>query len=75
MTRFLKIIEVMWLIVAAVALITGIVRAANGQSWGSYVYITLFTACVAAFMFWFKKRNRRYMEAYYASKKRSGRES
>ena len=75
MSRFLRIIEIMWLVVAAIALTTGIVRAANGQNWGNYIYITLFTAAVAAFMFWFKRRNRRYMEAYYANKERSRWES
>ncbi len=65
MTRFLRIIEIMWLIAAALALGTGIYRAANGQTWGNYLYITLFTAGVAAFMYWFKKRNRRYMESYH----------
>jgi uncharacterized membrane-anchored protein len=75
MTRFLRIIEIMWLIVAAIALITGIVRVSNGQNWGNYLYITLFTAAVAGFMYWFKKRNRRYMEAYHREQAQQRRES
>lgn len=71
MTRFLRIIEIMWLIVAVVALGTGVYRAVNGQSWGSYLWITLFTGAVAGFMYWFKKRNREYMESYHRG--RSGR--
>lgn len=70
MSRFLRIIEIMWLIVALIALVTGIVRALKGQTWGNYLYITLFTGAVAGFMFWFKRRNRRYMEDYYAGKHR-----
>jgi uncharacterized membrane-anchored protein len=72
MSKFLRIIEVMWLVVAAIALTTAIVRAVNGQAWGNYLYITVFTGCVAGFMYWFKKRSRRYMEAYYAEKDRPG---
>ena len=65
----------MWLIVAVIALTTGVFRAINGQSWGNYIYITIFTGCVAGFMFWFKKRNRRYMEDYYARKENAERRS
>ncbi len=68
MTRFLRVIEVLWLIVAVVAAIVGVSRMMNGQNWGNYLYITLFTAGVAIFMYFFKKRNRRYMETYYKEK-------
>jgi mannose/fructose/N-acetylgalactosamine-specific phosphotransferase system component IID len=74
MTRFLRIIEIMWLVVAAIALGTAIYRASNGQSWGNYLWITVFTAAVAAFMYWFKKRNRRYMEAYHQEQARQAAE-
>ena len=72
MNRFLKVIEIMWLIVALVALVTAVLRASSGQSWGSYLYVTLFTGCLAAFMYWFKKRNRQYMESYHEGRKRDG---
>lgn len=66
--RFLRVIEVLWLVVAVVAGTVGITRMINGQNWGNYLYITLFTAGIAIFMYVFKKRNRKYMENYYAEK-------
>lgn len=68
MTQFLKIIEIMWAIVAVVAAVTAVVRATAGQSWGNYLYVSLFTACIAVFMYFFKKRNRHFMEDYYRRK-------
>ncbi|MFI5171589.1 MAG: hypothetical protein ACHQFW_04320 [Chitinophagales bacterium] len=66
--RLMKIFEVMWLVAAAVSLFMAISRGMNGQSYGNYIYITIFTSCVALFMYWFKKKNRKKMEAYYKKK-------
>jgi len=63
--RLMKIFEVMWLVTAAVPLVMAITRALNGQQYGNYIYITLFTGSVAYFMFRFKKRNRLYLEEHY----------
>lgn len=63
--RLMKIFEVMWLVAAAIALVMAITRASNGQTYGNYIYITIFTTCVAAFMYIFKKRNRKYLKEYY----------
>ena len=58
----------MWAVVAVVAATVGISRLVSGQSWGNYLWITLFTGGLAVFMYFFKKRNREYMETYYKSK-------
>ena len=64
--RLMKIFEIMWLITAAAALVMAVTRAINGQSYGSYIYITCFTGAVAFFMYRFKKKNRHYLESHYA---------
>lgn len=64
--RLMKIFEVMWLITAICALVMAITRGINGQSYGSYIYITCFTGAVALFMYRFKKKNRHYLESHYA---------
>lgn len=61
----MKIFEVMWLVAAAISLYMAISRAMKGESYGSYIYITIFTAAVAFFMYWFKKKNRKYLHNYY----------
>jgi archaellum biogenesis protein FlaJ (TadC family) len=67
-SKFLRILEVLWLIVAIIAGIVGVSRMMSGQNWGNYLYIMLFTGGVAIFMYVFKKRNRHFMENYYAEK-------
>ncbi len=64
----MKIFEVMWLVAAFISLYMAISRGMKGESYGSYIYITVFTAGVAGFMYWFKKRNRQYLKDYYAKK-------
>ncbi|MBC8046756.1 MAG: hypothetical protein H7Y00_08175 [Fimbriimonadaceae bacterium] len=64
----MKIFEVMWLIACIVAITMAITRASKGQAYGNYIYLTIFTGCVAAFMYWYKKRHRKYMEEYYKKK-------
>ncbi len=64
--RLMRIFEIMWLVTAIVALFMAISRALNGQSYGSYIYITCFTGAVAIFMYRFKKKNRKYLETHYA---------
>jgi|GEM_PF-666658 len=66
--KLMKIFEVMWLIVAFIALTLAITKAINGEAYGSYVYITIFTAGLAYFMYRFKKKNRKYLENYYRKK-------
>ncbi|HAE13349.1 MAG TPA: hypothetical protein DCG24_03910 [Bacteroidetes bacterium] len=58
----MKIFEVLWLAASLIALTMAIIRATSGQAYGNYIYITLFTAAVALFMYRFKKRNRLYLE-------------
>ncbi len=62
MLKLMKIFEGLWLFVCLVALTMAIVRAVNGQAYGNYIYITIFTAAVAYFMYRFKKKNRLYLE-------------
>ncbi len=71
--KLMKIFEVMWLVAAGISLVMVFVRASNGQNFGNYIYITIFTSCVAAFMYWFKKKNRKYHEAYYKKKEEEAR--
>ncbi len=66
--KLMKIFEVMWLIAAVISLTMVIIRSSNGQAYGNYIYITVFTTCVAVFMYWFKKKNRKYQEEYYKRK-------
>jgi len=68
MMRLMKIFEVLWLFASAVALTMAIIRASRGEAYGSYIYITIFTACVAGFMYRYKKKHRKYMEEYYRKK-------
>lgn len=63
--RLMKIFEIMWLVAAVIALFMAITRAANGLAYGNYIYITIFTTCIAIFMYIFKKRNRKYLQEYY----------
>ena len=63
--RLYKIFEIMWLVASFVSLTVLITRAMNGESYGNYIYITIFTASVAVFMYYFKKKNRKYMEKRY----------
>jgi len=58
----MKIFEWLWLGVSIIALVLAITKYLDGQAYGNYIYITLFTAGVALFMYRFKKRNRRYLE-------------
>ncbi|MFN0274261.1 MAG: hypothetical protein ACKVPJ_00825 [Chitinophagales bacterium] len=69
MLRIFKIFEVMWLVASAAAIIMAITRASKGQAYGNYIYLTVFTACVAGFMYWYKKRHRKYLEGYYKKKR------
>ena len=62
MLKLMKIFEWLWLCASLIALTMAITKYINGQAYGNYIYITLFTACVAMFMYWFKKRNRLYLE-------------
>ncbi len=55
----------MWLIACIVSLVVLVTRAINGESYGNYIYITLFTGAIAIFMYYFKKKNRKYMEERY----------
>lgn len=64
--RLMRIFEIMWLITAIAAAVMAVTRAINGQSFGSYIYITCFTGAVAFFMYRFKKKNRHYLESHYA---------
>jgi peptidoglycan/LPS O-acetylase OafA/YrhL len=73
MSKFLRIIEILWAVVAVVAAATAISRAVSGQEWGSYLYVTLFTGTLAVFMYFFKKRNRKYMEEYYRKQQEEAR--
>jgi len=66
--KLMKIFEVMWLVAAVISLTMVIIRSSNGQAYGNYIYITVFTTCVAVFMYWFKKKNRKYQEEYYKRK-------
>jgi len=66
--KLMKIFEVMWLVAAVISLTMVIIRYSNGQAYGNYIYITVFTTCVAVFMYWFKKKNRKYQEEYYKRK-------
>lgn len=59
----------MWLIACAAAIYMAISRASKGQTYGNYIYLTVFTACVAGFMYWYKKRHRKYLEGHYKKKK------
>jgi O-antigen/teichoic acid export membrane protein len=66
--RLMKIFEVLWLVVAVIALVLAVTKGLNGESYGSYVFITIFTAGIAYFMYRFKKKNRKYLESYYKKK-------
>lgn len=68
MLRLMKIFEVLWLIASIIALTEAIIKFRNGEAYGNYIYITIFTACVAGFMYYYKKKHRKYMEAYYRKK-------
>jgi len=65
MLKLMKIFELLWLMVSVIALTMAVVRAVNGQAFGNYIYITIFTAGVAYFMYRFKKKNRLYLENRY----------
>jgi hypothetical protein len=69
MLKVFKIFEVMWLVACMGAVIMAITRAGRGEAYGNYIYLTVFTACVAGFMYWYKKRHRKYLEKYYKEKK------
>ncbi len=71
MMRLMKIFEVLWLIVSIIALTMCIIKAVKGEAYGNYIYITIFTAGVALFMYRFKKKNRLYLEKYYRDKLKS----
>lgn len=73
--RLMKIFEVMWLITAAVALVMAVTRAMNGQEYGNYIYITIFTGSVAYFMYRFKKKNRLYLEERYRQQEEMARKA
>jgi len=45
-----------------------ITKGLNGEAYGSYVWITVFTSGIAFFMYRFKKKNRKYLETYYKKK-------
>lgn len=62
MLKLMKIFEWLWLGASLIALSMAVTRALNGQMYGNYIYITLFTAAVALFMYRFKKKNRLYLE-------------
>jgi hypothetical protein len=62
MLKLMKIFEWLWLGASAIALTMAIVRGVNGQVYGNYIYITLFTAAIALFMYRFKRKNRLYLE-------------
>ncbi len=64
----MKIFEMLWLIASIIALALAIKRAIEGEAYGSYIYITVFTAAVAFFMYHFKKKNRLYLENHYRKK-------
>ena len=66
--RLMKIFEVLWLVVAVIALVLAVTKGLNGESYGSYVFITIFMAGIAYFMYRFKKKNRKYLESYYKKK-------
>ncbi len=66
--KLMKIFEVLWLFVACVALVLAITKAINGEAYGSYIFITIFTSGIAYFMYRFKKKNRKYLESYYKKK-------
>lgn len=66
--KLMKIFEVLWLFVACVALVLAITKGLNGEAYGSYVWITVFTSGIAFFMYRFKKKNRKYLESYYKKK-------
>lgn len=75
MLKLMKIFEWLWLGACIIALTMAITRAANGQMYGNYIYITLFTAAVALFMYRFKKKNRLYLEQRQReSEKQTGKE-
>lgn len=63
--KLMKIFEVLWLFVAVVALFLAITKGIKGEAYGSYIWITVFTAGIAYFMYRFKKKNRKYLESYY----------
>jgi hypothetical protein len=62
MLKLMKIFEWLWLGASVIALTMAIVRGVNGQMYGNYIYITLFTAAIALFMYRFKRKNRLYLE-------------
>mgnify|MGYP006245815995 CR=1 FL=1 len=68
MTRWMRIFELLWLGVAAIALGFGVSAAIEGEEWGSYIYIAIFTGVIGLFMYWFKKKNRLYLEKRDAEK-------
>ncbi|MEZ5014389.1 MAG: hypothetical protein R2794_08865 [Chitinophagales bacterium] len=70
--KLMKIFEVMWLVAAVISLYMAISRSMRGESYGSYIYITIFTAAVALFMWRFKRKNRRYLERHYGKKQNAG---
>ncbi len=69
----MRIFEILWLIAAIIALTMAITRGIKGQAYGSYIYITIFTTCVAAFMYYYKKKHRKYLENYYRQKEEKAR--
>lgn len=60
--RLMRIFEILWLVAAAIALTECIIHAIKGESVGSYIYITLFTAGVAFVMYRVKKNHRHFLE-------------
>lgn len=71
MLKLMKIFEWLWLGASAIALTMAIVRGVNGEVYGNYIYITLFTAAVALFMYRFKRKNRLYLEERERQKQNS----
>ena len=62
MLRLMKIFEVLWLCSQPDCPDHGHHQGYIRPAYGNYIYITLFTAAVALFMYRFKKRNRLYLE-------------
>jgi hypothetical protein len=58
----------MWLVAAIIALTMTIINAIGGKAYGSYLYITFFTAFIAIVMYYFKKKNRIFLEKHYKDK-------
>lgn len=74
-TRLLKIFEYLWLMVALLCLVLGIIALAKGEGFTFYFVITILLTIMGLLMHKVKKGGRKSTEAYYKRKQNSSQDN